>query len=80
MTKKKDGGPAFPIESWPTKFDKKGYVEAVKSFAGMSLRDYFAGEMLSGILANSEDWDEQVVAHNCYKMADAMLDEREKNQ
>ena len=66
MTKKKDGGDAFP--------------RAEHFFPGMSLRDYFAGEMLSGILANSEDWDEQVVAHNCYKMADAMLDEREKNQ
>ena len=70
MTKKKDGGDAFP--------------RAEHFFPGMSLRDYFAGEMLSGILANSEDWsedwDERVVARNCYKMADAMLDEREKNQ
>lgn len=46
-------------------------------FGGMTLRDYFAGQMLAGIFA-SYSYLETVtsfggVAKNCYVMADAML-------
>lgn len=45
---------------------------------GMSLRDWFAGQALVGILAaeSASTWERD--AQNAYKAADAMLAEREK--
>ena len=58
---------------------------------GMSLRDYFAGQALAGLLADgtmnkianidpetTSTEDEQLCADMCYSIADAMLAEREK--
>ena len=69
----KDGGPAFPttapLESWgdPNK--------------GMSLRDWFAGQVLAGYLANPRAIIQSIpakeTARACYQMADAMLAARE---
>jgi Tfp pilus assembly protein PilE len=46
---------------------------------GMTLRDYFAAAALTGILAdytvNSTD---EILTKTCYRMADAMLRERNK--
>ena len=65
IPKKGDGGNAFPYAS----------------YRGMSLRDYFAGQALAGILANP-DWyrgsERQSVATAAYNYADAMLAERER--
>lgn len=70
----KDGGPAFP----------HGSLESIYAESGMSLRDWFAGQALSG------GWlSEQAVMHSmvntpmnlakeAYNIADAMLAEREK--
>jgi len=46
---------------------------------GMSLRDYFAAKAMQAVLTNHklEDCDDDVVAKNCYQMADFMLKERE---
>jgi hypothetical protein len=76
MGKVKDGGPAFP--------NSAENPRAV--FSGMTLRDYFAGQALSAIFggtgardvaARDGRYDEtnwaDVVAANCYEMADAML-------
>jgi hypothetical protein len=59
-----DGGPAFPFD---------GYGERVP---GMTLRDWFAGQALAGMLANPDSWtgDRGVMA---YRYADAMLRARE---
>ncbi len=49
--------------------------------SGMSLRDYFAGQALAGILANPNwvgSW--QVAAKHAYLSTDAMLAERTKEQ
>jgi hypothetical protein len=50
--------------------------------AGMTLRDYFAGQALVGIFANPNgtagSW--QVAAKHAYLSADAMLAERTKEQ
>lgn len=69
-----DGGPAFPVT-----LDHRGCVGAY----GMTLRDWFAGQALSGLCAN-----EKVLAADggftetnfkvCYQMADAMLEARNK--
>lgn len=71
----KRGGPAFPV---PMYTNKDGNPRPIIE-AGMTLRDYFAGQALAGMLANSRDWDE-AGTHECaasaYRYADAMLAER----
>lgn len=48
----------------------------------MTLRDYFAGEAMKGIISASGDdcgrvdYDDCVVAEHAYEMADAMLEAR----
>ena len=65
-----DGGPAFP-------FDPEACGSTTR---GMSLRDYFAGQALAGILAGRqsrlEDWVDGAVRNmsvSAYLIADAML-------
>ena len=61
-----DGGPAFPLineHTHPTTINN-----------GMTLRDYFAGQALAGILAsanfgNTKDW----IGGKAYEVADSMI-------
>lgn len=65
---KKDGGYAFP---------RSEFADAIER-SGMSLRDWFAGQ---AIQLAWERWMKDgpvVVAEESYKIADAMLNEREK--
>ena len=65
-----DGGTAFP-----TDYDRRG--------GGMSLRDWFAGQALVGLLAQeTEEWgnESEVNARIAYRSADAMLAERQKEK
>jgi len=61
------GGPAFPANAGSLRYK------------GMSLRDWFAGQALAGMLAASvhESADWQVFAEGAYAAADAMLAERD---
>ena len=64
-----DGGPAFPS-------DRAGQV-------GMSLRDWFAGQALAGIMANAKlvgvlAASNQDPASCAYEMAEFMIAERGK--
>ena len=68
---KDDGGPAFPCEqghipsgTWNQTFE-----------AGMSLRDYFAGQALAAIATNPRLGSKDL-AGGAYLIADAMLAER----
>ena len=68
------GGPAFPVAG----DERNAPVE------GMTLRDYFAGQALAGMLANPEfDFvgagaqNRGIVTQEAYILADAMLKERE---
>jgi hypothetical protein len=67
-----DGGSAFPSVArviWQPHHD------------GLSLRDYFAGQALAGLLSSgikSQAWEE-TIAFDSYKIADAMLVRREVN-
>lgn len=68
-----DGGPAFPLPSYDW-----------NTHGGMSLRDWFAGQAMAGILANPEalraspPLKHAERAEAAYKAADAMIAERNK--
>ena len=63
------GGPAFPVES--PRFDGEGHQ------SGMTLRDWFAGQALAGIVQGLMKGirfeDIPKLATDCYGIADAML-------
>tara|TARA_R110000868_G_C10476086_1_gene728792 strand:+ start:347 stop:574 length:228 start_codon:yes stop_codon:yes gene_type:complete len=67
-----DGGPAFPVT---------GCVHPNgNAIVGMSLRDYFAGQALAGILASAnfgstKDW----IGGKAYEAADSMLAARKED-
>lgn len=61
-----DGGPAFPVpeDDWN------------KTWSGMSLRDYFAGQALTGLLVSmcpESSEQQRHLAVRLYEMADAMI-------
>jgi hypothetical protein len=69
----KDGGAAFPVVG----MDQRGGQSFIGVFQnGMSLRDWFAGMAISGL--TQQHWDFDSVIKYTYKIADAMLKEREK--
>lgn len=73
MSEIEDGGAAFPwIETHPTM--------GSRGENGMSIRDYFAGQALAGMLANpiSREYAPEREAVAAYGYADAMLAERSK--
>lgn len=84
MSEINDGGPAFPIPSVGTGDPRDGMTSGSE---GMSLRDYFAGQALAGVM---QDWinyrksdggyidDEthELIAEDAYGIADAMLKAR----
>lgn len=74
-----DGGPAFPR---PRSVDGSGHYDvAIPAQEGMTLRDWFAGQVLANsVLApyHNSGWNEYSVARNAYALADAMIKERDK--
>lgn len=76
---KPDNPPAFPVESLD------------RYHSGMSLRDYFAGQTLSAVVAvglskeararfaqeHPKGTNGDAIAEHCYAMADCMLKQRE---
>lgn len=74
MSTPNDGGehiPAFP-ETW-------GNSDSIITNPGMTLRDYFAGQWLAGMGADSEMiLKPEGYAKWAYDIADAMLAERDK--
>jgi len=64
------GGPAFPFT------ERDGNGEHYHSHGGMTLRDWFAGQALAGMLASEGDeggYQPDVAADRAYRVADAML-------
>lgn len=65
----KNGGPAFPLQSIGPDF--------APGYSGMTLKQYFAGQALQGLLAYygnpSHRYDE--IAMQAYTFAEAMIDE-----
>lgn len=91
MTTKDDGGPAFPSTTTDLAF---ATTEIRWPLYGMSLRDWFAGQALTGVIRDVRaemqamgEWTDLgepdtdgalLIAEQCYAMADAMLAERAK--
>ena len=70
-----DGGPAFPVPNDVREIDDgTGTIQA-----GMSLRDWFAGQALAGLCASTTHDDSPgtaLLATWAYQQADAMLKAR----
>ena len=82
MTMKDDGGYAFPI---PLAIGPSGDVMHAAQWAsgGMTIRDYFAGAAMTGLLASNAMYsgktnDRDALALDAYAHADAMISERNK--
>ena len=74
-----DGGPAFPMQV--------RLANGTDNFSGMSLRDWFAGQALQGMLSNpanygsGHEWrDDATVAEQSYEIADDMIKDRKEKQ
>lgn len=70
-----DGGQAFPR---PVSFSEEGGTH--RGCLGMTLRDYFAGQALAGMLSNSSTRGAAFYAECSYTQADAMLASRERKE
>jgi hypothetical protein len=57
------------------------YGDKYETYEGMSLRDWFAGQVMAEMIRLSTDsdggWSVENVACGCYNLADAMLKARE---
>jgi len=80
-TPSNDGGAAFPQHGWT---NNPEVLERMKNQGGMTLRDYFAGQALAGMLINYTTQKfgvgEQTCAKGAYEFADAMLAARERKE
>ncbi len=76
--------PAFPCEAQgdrdniPPEHDHIQVGIYTSKFPGMSLRDWFAGQALAGLLGATGYRERHNCALDCYNLADAMLAERAK--
>lgn len=67
-----DGGPAFPVQAFAAPGSEVAW--------GMSLRDWFAGQALAGLVSEHGRYDSTGAALDAYSIADAMLRARERGQ
>ena len=83
MSNKDNGGPAFPCEYVKYEVGEVGNnIPIIEKSSGMTLRDYFAAKAMVQIMDDTKDdvsFDYAEVAKYSYKVADAMLEERNAN-
>lgn len=78
-TPQNDGGPAFPQDAYL--LDPNSTHDDIKASKGMTLRDWFAGQAVSGLYADHDFTGSHVDAAKCsYALADAMLAARNERQ
>lgn len=77
MSAQNDGGPAFPQHVWTTNPE---VLERMKNQGGMTLRDWFAGQALVGLIAceDSKPQTVQEYAEFSFMIADTMLKRRQQ--
>jgi putative salt-induced outer membrane protein YdiY len=71
------------MKAFPIVIDRETQLANNTNFAvqedGMDLRDYFAGQVIVGFLANSKaDYSSNLFVKLAYEMADEMMKAREK--
>ena len=69
---------AFPHKG--TLSTEDGVINIPTRSTGMSLRDYFAGQVMIGLLSAKKDVGIQALAEESYRIANFMLEEREKHE
>ena len=74
--KKNDGGSAFPSEQ----SERQDGTWNQTYNPGMSLRDWFAGHVISPMLIQAYGNTPAILAEKAYQLADAVLQEREKEE
>lgn len=75
-----DGGPAFPVAEIPSKqVGPNSVVVAVPGSDGMSLRDYFAAQVIVGVIGRFSEGPD-AIARWAYEQADAMIEARNARQ
>lgn len=77
--KSDDGGPAFPHTVNYRGVSSGGH----NLYAGMSIRDYFAGQAIVGLSSGRgfiDPRDRQTVVSRAYEIADLMLVERNRDR
>lgn len=82
MGERKDGGSVFPALGSMWNGDEQLKELFFADGTGMSLRDYFAGQIFHGISASRIDWNDispQQVAKKAYEFADAMIEARQSH-
>lgn len=72
-----NGGPAFPVT--PLYEYHEQYGTECQTDMGMSLRDYFAGQVLAGIMSQVTVPLPDKAAGCAYLWADAMMEARKDN-
>ena len=66
---------AFP----QTRISINGNKDITTADLGMDLRDYFAGQIIVGFLANNKtDYSSKLIVELAYELADSMMKAREK--
>lgn len=82
MSTQNDGGPAFPQT---IAFNPNGEAVTAGMYftegPGMTLRDYFAAKAMLGYCSCAstvDSWSVETTAEQAYRIADAMLAERNK--
>lgn len=79
MSEHNDGGPAFPSPPLRYQVGDDGTEIRLLGFHGMSLRDWYAGQALVGLLACPEsEGTIKTMADYAYEYADAMMKRRKK--
>jgi len=89
-----DGGPAFPVSTRPSSIPSEPYGhqdgESTWQFGGLTIRDWFAGQALAGIMASPLEYVRgaketgrghlsmgEVFVQQAYAVADKMLAARQ---
>ena len=74
-----NGGPAFPVREAERFNPENNETHAIEQHWGMSLRDWFAGKALLGIMADPEQTGSAGdISRAAYSLADTMLRARER--
>ena len=73
MSKEQNNKPAFPS---PMQDDRDCYARNESGYGGLSIRDWFAGQAITGLAQNPAP--EAEVAGWAYALADAMLEARKE--